>query len=52
MKTYFIFKVLFAIKVAIVSTAIYLVAKLIFQKSNFGFLELSGVDMKLTRYDV
>jgi hypothetical protein len=52
MKTYFFFKVLFAIKAAIVSAAFYLLAKFIFQKSNFDFLNISGSDMRLNRYDV
>ena len=52
MKTYLIFKVILAIKVAIFSFAIYLLANLIFQKNNFDFLDISSKDMKLTRTEV
>jgi hypothetical protein len=52
MKTYFLFKVFLAIKVAIVSAAIYVIAKLIFQKNNFNFLEICPKDIRLTKGDV
>jgi hypothetical protein len=51
MKTYFIFKILLAIKLAIVSAAIYLVAKLLFQKNNFDFLNANPKDIRLTKGD-
>jgi hypothetical protein len=52
MKSYFIIKVLVAIKMLIISTIVFVIAKLIFQKKNFDFLEISTKDLKLNKNDL
>jgi hypothetical protein len=51
MKTYLIAKIFFAIKLALTTVLLFLIAKLFFGKNNFDFLFVNSADIKLTKED-
>jgi hypothetical protein len=52
MKSYLIFKIYLAIKIALATALLYMLAKVFFGRNNFDFLKMNGEDLKLTKYDV